>query len=130
VAARGRHGGQRAPPTIRDAEKTRDEAVTRSRAMSERAGKVRAEVDERRRASGEREPPPRRSTELEERLATRATGYDADRHEAVRAQLAALKPVLLEATALKDRGGRGEILVREAELAEKVLSTREARAKE
>jgi exonuclease SbcC len=118
------------PASVRDAEKARDEVVTRSRVVSERAGKVRAEVEERRRASNEREAAARRSTELEQRLATRATGYDSDRHEAVRGQLAALKPVLLEATALKDRAGRGEILVREAELAEKVLSTREIRAKE
>jgi len=118
------------PAAVTEAEKTRDEVVGRSRAVSERAGKLRAEAEERRRAAGERETASRRSGELEQRLATRATGYDPARHDAVRAQLAALKPVLLEATALRDRAGRGEILVKEAELAEKVLSTREARARE
>jgi len=118
------------PANVQDAEKTRDEVVTRSRAASERAGKLRAQEEERRRAAAERETAVKRSAELEERLVKRATGYDRERHEAVRAQLAQLRPVLLEATALKDRAGRGEILVKEAELAEKVLSAREARAKE
>ena len=118
------------PANVQDAEKTRDEVVARSRAASERAGKLRAQEDERRRAAAERETAVQRSAELEERLAKRATGYDRERHEAVRAQLAQLRPVLLEATALQDRAGRGEILVKEAELAEKALSTREARAKE
>ena len=118
------------PAAVQEAEKTRDEVVKRSRAVSERGGKLRAEVEERRRAAAEREAASRRSGELELRLANRSKGYDGARHEAVRARLAALKPVLLEATALKDRAGRGEILVKEAELAEKVLSTREARARE
>ena len=118
------------PATVTEAERTRDEVVKRSRAASERGGKLRAEVEERRRASSEREAASRRSADLELRLAARSNGYDGERHEAVRAQLAALKPVLLEATALRDRAGRGEILVKEAELAEKVLSTREVRARE
>ncbi|HTY05315.1 MAG TPA: SMC family ATPase [Gemmatimonadales bacterium] len=119
-----------APAGVTEAEKARDEVVGRSRAVSERAGKLRAEAEERRRAVGERETASRRSGELEQRLATRSTGYDPARHDQVRAQLAALKPVLLEATTLRDRAGRGEILVKEAELAEKVLSTREVRARE
>lgn len=118
------------PASVTEAEKTREDVVARSRAASERAGNLRAQEEERRRVTAERENAVRRSAELEERLATRATGYDRERHEAVRAQLAALKPVLLEATTLKDRAGRGEILVKEAELAEKSLSTHEARAKE
>jgi exonuclease SbcC len=118
------------PASVQDAEKARDEVGAQSRAASERAGTLRAQEEERRRVAVERETAVRRSAELEERLAKRATGYDRERHEAVRAQLAALKPVLLEATTLKDRAGRGEILVKEAELAEKVLSTREARAKD
>ena len=118
------------PANVTEAEKSRDEVVARSRAASERAGQLRAQEEERRRAAAERETATRRSRELEERLAQRATGYDRARHEAVRAQLATLKPVLLEANTLKDRAGRGAILVKEAELAEKVLSTREARAKE
>lgn len=118
------------PASVTEADKTRDEIAGRSRAVSEHAGNLRAQEQERRRAVAERETAVKRSRDLEQRLATRATGYDRERHEAVRAQLAALKPVLLEATALKDRAGRGEILVKEAELAEKVLSAREARAKE
>jgi len=118
------------PAAVTEAEKARDQVVSRSRAMSERAGKLRAEAAERRRAAGERDTASRRSGELEQRLATRATGYDGARHDAVRAQLAALRPVLLEATALRDRAGRGEILVKEAELAEKALSAREVRARE
>ena len=118
------------PAAVTEAEKARDQAVRGSRAVSERAGKLRAEAAERRRAAGERETASRRSGELELRLTTRATGYDAARHDAVRAQLAALRPVLLEATALRDRAGRGEILVKEAELAEKALSAREVRARE
>jgi exonuclease SbcC len=118
------------PANVRDAEKTRDDVAGRSRAVSERAGKLRAQADERRRAATERESTVLRSGAIEQRLATQATGYDRERHEAVRARLAALKPALLEASALRDRAGRGEILVKEAELAEKVLSTREARATE
>ena len=118
------------PAAVTEAEKARDQAVRGSRTVSERAGKLRAEAAERRRAAGERETASRRSGELELRLTTRATGYDAARHDAVRAQLAALRPVLLEATALRDRAGRGEILVKEAELAEKALSAREVRARE
>src|SRR5262249_42032545 len=118
------------PANVTEAEKIRDEVSKRSRAASERAGKLRAQEEERRRAVAERETAVKRSGELEQNLARRALGYDRERHEAVRAKLAELKPVLLEATTLRDRAGGGEILVKEAELAEKVLSTREAGAKE
>lgn len=118
------------PEAVRETEGARDAVVARSRAASERAGKLRAEAEERRRAAEEREQAGRRGAELEQRLAARPTGYEAARHEAVRAQLATLRPVLLDATALRDRARRAEVLVKEAELAEKALSTHEARALE
>ncbi|HEY6808436.1 MAG TPA: SMC family ATPase, partial [Gemmatimonadales bacterium] len=68
--------------------------------------------------------------DLTARLRARATGYDAARHEVVRAELARLKPVLLEAATYRDRAAHAEVLIGEAELAEKALTAREARARQ
>jgi exonuclease SbcC len=63
-------------------------------------------------------------------LAARPTGYDGERHDALRAELTKLEPVALEAAALEARAERAEQLVREAEVAEQTLSARERRAQQ
>src|SRR5207248_10787640 len=71
-----------------------------------------------------------RAALLERQLAARAAGYDAARHDAVRAELAKLEPIALEAAALEERARRAESLVREAERAEQQLSIGERRVRE
>src|SRR3989441_429786 len=63
-------------------------------------------------------------------IRARPTGYDPQRHDAVRAELTKLEPVALEAAKLAERAKRAEILVKEAELAEQALSVHERRARE
>src|SRR5207244_460918 len=72
----------------------------------------------------------RRARDLEAQLGARPTGYDSQRHDAVRAELTRLEPVVLEAAKLAARAERAEVLVREAELAEQALTTHERRAEE
>jgi exonuclease SbcC len=118
------------PETVTQAEAARDAVREESRQASERAGTLRAQVEERARLERERVAAARRAEELERRVAARPTGYDAARHDAVRTELTRLDPVALQAAALAARAERAEVLVREAELAEKALSTREALARQ
>ncbi len=119
-----------APAKLREAEAARDAILEESRRASERAGEVRAQAEEWARTEEERRVAQRRAQELEVRLSARPTGYDPERHDAVRAELTRLEPVALEAAKLAARSERAEILVKEAELAERALSVHERRARE
>src|SRR5439155_945641 len=88
----------------------------------------RLEAAERTGATQERAGAQRRARDLEAQLGARPTGYDSQRHDAVRAELTRLEPVVLEAAKLAARAERAEVLVREAELAEQALTTHERRA--
>src|SRR3989440_2002865 len=111
------------PPTkLSDAEAERDRVLEESRRASARAGELRAQVEERDRASAELAGARRRAGELERQLTARPAGYDAARHDAVRAELAKLEPIALEAAALEERARRAQRLVKEAERAEQQLS--------
>src|SRR5207237_8313352 len=119
------------PPTKRpDAEAGRDRVLEESRRASARAGELRAQVEERDRASAELVGARRRAGDLERRLTARPAGYDPARHDAVRAELAKLEPVALEAAALEERARRAERLVQDAEHAEQQLSAGERRVRE
>ncbi|MEX2157325.1 MAG: SMC family ATPase [Gemmatimonadales bacterium] len=120
-----------APPrAVTEAEAARDAAREETRRASEREGTLRAAVAERARLAKERAGLARRAEDVERRVAARAAGYDAARHNAVRAELARLDPVALQAAALAARAERAEVLVGEAELAEKALSLREEQARQ
>jgi DNA repair protein SbcC/Rad50 len=118
------------PPKLRAMEAARDRLLEERRRASGRSGELRAQLEERERAAGERRAAQRRAHQLEAQLRARPTGYDAQRHDAVRAELTKLEPVALEAAKLAERAQRAEILVREAELAERALSVHERRAQE
>jgi exonuclease SbcC len=118
------------PETLRAAEQARDAAREEARQASERAGELRAQAEERTRALARREADARRAAELEARLAARPTGYDAKRHDAVRAELARLEPLAREAAVLEARARLAETLVKEAERAEQQLSRREQQVKQ
>jgi len=118
------------PEVVRLAEAARDAVSDEVRQLSERAGKLRAQVEERTLALSGREADVRRAAELEARLAARPTGYDATRHDAVRAELARLEPLAREAAVLDARARLAETLVKEAERAEQLLSRREQHVKE
>ena len=118
------------PSRLREAEAARDAVLERQRRSSERAGQLRAQLEERQRAAGQRRADDARAQQIEAQLRARPTGYDAQRHDKVRAELTKLDPVMLEAAKLAERARRAEILVKEAELAEKALSVHERRAQE
>jgi exonuclease SbcC len=134
ITADGKYFRQRleqladAPPRVRETEATRDALIADQRQASGRAGELRARREERTRAARDLEVARRRAAEIERSFAARPTGYDAERHDAVRAELARLEPLAREAAQLEVKAGRAEILVREAELAERELSRREERA--
>ncbi len=118
------------PAKLLDAEAERDRVLEESRRASARAGELRAQAEERARAAAELADAGRRAGELERRLTARPAGYDAARHDAVRAELAKREPIALEAAALEERARRAEALVKEAEQAEYQLSTGERRVRE
>ena len=107
----------------------RDGRAAESGRLRERAGVLRAGAAERARLTAEQALGRERVAALEAQIAARATGYDAERHDAVRATLAKLDPIALEAAGLAARAARAEFLVRDAEVAERQLSQREERAK-
>ena len=118
------------PAKLLDAEVERDRVVAESGRASARAGELRAQVEERERAHAELAGARRRAGDLERQLTARPTGYDPARHDAVRAALAKLEPVALEAAALEERARRAERLVHDAEGAEQQLSAGERRVRE
>lgn len=69
-----------------------------------------------------------RIAELERRVADSATVYDLARHREVRRLLEEIEPVAMEAERLKSSAARAEVLVGEAEVAERELSAEEGRA--
>lgn len=117
------------PAKLLDAEAARDRVLEESRRASARAGELRAQAEERQRAGGQATALRGRAAALERQLAARPAGYDAGRHDAVRAELAKLEPIALEAAALEERARRAEALVPEAEQAERRLSTGERRVR-
>src|SRR5256885_2055404 len=96
------------PAKLLAAETERDRVLEESRRASARAGELRAQVEERDRASAELVGARRRASDLERRLTARPAGYDPARHDAVRAELAKLEPRALEAAALEERARRAE----------------------
>src|SRR5207245_784775 len=118
------------PAKLLEAETERDRVLEESRRASARAGELRAQAEERDRASAELVGARRRASDLERRLTARPAGYDPARHDAVRAELAKLEPVALEAAALEERARRAERLVQDAEHAEHQLSAGERRVRE
>ncbi len=68
-----------------------------------------------------------RRRELDREIAALPERYDQERHDAVRAGLKELEPVVTAAAELRVKAGRAESLVGEAETAEKDLSEKEER---
>jgi exonuclease SbcC len=67
---------------------------------------------------------------LEAEVAALPDAYDAARHDVVRERLRERQPLLDRATTLRVKAERAELLVREAEAADRTLSERETRLKE
>ena len=118
------------PKALAESEAARDALREEARLASEKEGTLREQVREQTRLQKERAGLAKRTEEMERRVAARPAGYNADRHNDVRAELARLEPVALQAAALKARADRAEALVGEAELAEKALSAREEHVKQ
>jgi exonuclease SbcC len=114
-----------APAALTQAEAERDALREETRQASEQEGTLRAQTGERARLQKEHAGLAKRTQEIERRVAARAAGYDAERHNQVRTELGRLEPVALQAAALTARAERAEALVGEAEIAEKALSARE-----
>ncbi|HEV2671180.1 MAG TPA: SMC family ATPase [Gemmatimonadales bacterium] len=119
-----------APAPVTQAEAARDALREETRQASEHEGTLRAQAGERARLQKERAGLAKRTQEIERRVAARAAGYDAQRHNVVRTELTRLEPVALQAAALAARAERAEALVGEAEIAEKALSVREELVKQ
>src|SRR5439155_1993503 len=81
------------PPKLAEAEAARDRVLEESRRASARAGEHRARLEEGERARAQLTVARGRAALLERQLAARPAGYDAARHDAVRAQLAKLEPI-------------------------------------
>jgi len=118
------------PAKLKEAEGAREGVLEESRRASARAGELRAQAEERERATLELAAARRRAHDLERRLRARPGGYDPARHDALRAELAKLEPVALERAALEERARRAESFVREATRAEQQLSVSERRVRE
>jgi exonuclease SbcC len=119
-----------APAAVTQAEAARDALREETRQASEQEGTLRAQTSERARLQKEHAGLAKRTQEIERRVAARAAGYDAERHNQVRTELGRLEPVALQAAALAARAERAEALVGEAEIAEKALSAREEQVRQ
>ncbi|MFN2571401.1 MAG: AAA family ATPase [Gemmatimonadales bacterium] len=119
-----------APAAVKQAEAARDALREQTRQASEQEGTLREQARERARLQKERAGLAKRTQEIERRVETRDAGYDAERHNAVRHELARLEPVAMHAAVLAARADRAEALVGEAEIAEKALSAREEQVKQ
>ena len=113
------------PDSVTKAESARDAMREQARQVGEREATLREQARERSRLTKERAGLARRTQEIERQVAARDAGYDPERHNTVRAELARLEPVAVQAAVLSARADRAEALVSEAELAEKALSARE-----
>jgi exonuclease SbcC len=113
------------PAVLTKAEAARDALREQTRQAREREATLREQARERSRLQKERAGLAKRTQEIEHRIAARDAGYDAERHNEVRRELARLEPVALQAALLSARADRAEPLVGEAEIAEKALSARE-----
>ena len=118
------------PAKLKEAEGAREGVLEESRRASAHAGELRAQAEERARATLELAAARGRAHDLERRLRARPGGYDPARHDALRAELAKLEPVALERAALEERARRAESFVREATRAEQQLSVSERRVRE
>lgn len=113
------------PAVLTKAEAARDALREQARQAGEREATLREQTRERSRLQKERAGLAKRTQEIERRIAARDAGYDAERHNEVRRELARLEPVAMQAAVLSARADRAEALVGEAEIAEKALSARE-----
>jgi exonuclease SbcC len=113
------------PATVTQADAARDALRDEARQASEREVTLREQSKESARLQKERAGLAKRTQEIERRVAARDAGYNPERHDEVRTELARLEPVALQAAALAARADRAEALVSEAEIAEKGLSARE-----
>src|SRR5205809_985739 len=104
------------PATLAPVEAARDALLVESRRASERAGELRAQLEERDRAVAQRRGLEMRARVLDGLIRARPTGYDRQRHDVVRAELTKLEPVALEAAKLAEAGVR-EVQRRAAERA-------------
>jgi len=103
----------------REAERQRDEAMGKLGRLEAQAAEAPAFLDERRRVLA-------RISELEGVLGAAPAPYDPARHQRVREEMAELEPLALEAERFRGLAERAEVLVREAESAERELTQREA----
>ena len=94
------------PETVTTAEAAREALLVESRRASERAGELRAQLEERERAVAQRRGLETRARVLDGMIRARPIGYDPQRHDAVRAELTKLEPVALEAAKLAERAKR------------------------
>src|SRR3989449_10061395 len=102
------------PAAVTQAEAARDALREEARQASEREGNLRAQAGERSRAQKERAGLAKRTQEIERSGAGRDAGYGAERHHAVRAELARLEPFALQAAAPPARAPQAEALGGEA----------------
>ncbi|MBI3983292.1 MAG: SMC family ATPase [Gemmatimonadetes bacterium] len=115
------------PPEVREAQSRRARAARDHEAAVQRAARAVERDRERAELVEEVTRLGARAAAIEREMAALPEGYDVERHDRVRAQRKELEPVEAQAAALRVTAGRAELLVREAELAERNLSEREGR---
>jgi len=112
----------------------RRRATAEARAALEHAGErhaaARTREDEARGFDEELSRHSTRATDLEAAIAALPESYDAERHDAVRDRLRELEPTANQATAYRVQAQRAELLVQEAEVADRLASACEARVAE
>jgi exonuclease SbcC len=115
------------PPEVREAQSRRARAARDHEAAVQRAARAVERDREQAELVEEVTRLVARAAAIEREMAALPEGYDVERHDRVRAQRKELEPVEAQAAALRVTAGRAELLVREAELAERNLSEREGR---
>src|SRR5438093_7380589 len=85
------------PETVTTAEAAREALLVESRRASERAGELRAQLEERERAVAQRRGLETRARVLDGMIRARPIGYDPQRHDAGRAELTKPEPLAPQA---------------------------------
>ncbi len=115
------------PEGVVDARRRVAEARAALEAATTALAQARARAAEAAEADREHTRTRERLAELERTLAALPQQYDGERHDAVRDLLRAREPLVARVAAQRVKAARAEQLVREAEAAERSLSSREAR---
>ncbi len=118
------------PEELREAQGSREASVTRVEEAVQMVANAEARVREREEYERELAQLRERTADFEQQLESLPDSYDSERHDVVQAEVRRLEPSVQTAARLRVNAERAEGLVRDAEKAERDLSSREDKVRQ